>query len=256
MRARRAQPGVRRLLPFSHAVGGRAGCADPGSRTAGRGLGIGRVRFWWRCRWRGMHSDKPGGSSPRRRVPWTLTPNLSRVHPGVVHRVSFRGRGGPRGAEPRVSHRSDSPTPARRVGGLRPRKETRESREESFWRESVARLGPNLEYGAFRRLGMRSAAARGGDCGLPHGGTLPRGVVEPRRAAWGAVLLASRPRVARLHQPADAGPSAWGHGCAAELGVRRLPPFSHAVAGRAGCAGPGSRTARWSPRWRRNTYPQ
>jgi hypothetical protein len=92
--------------------------------------------------------------------------------------------------------------------------------------------------------------------GLPHGGTLPRGVVEPRRAAWGAVILASRPRVARLHQPADAGPSAWGHGCAAELGVRRLPPFSLAVAGRAGCAGPGSRTARWSPRWRRNTYPQ
>ena len=101
MRARRAQPGVRRLLPFSHAVGGRAGCADPGSRTAGRGLGIGRVRFWWRCRWRGMHSDKPGGSSPRRRVPWTLTPNLSRVHPGAVDRMSFRGRGGPRAAEPR-----------------------------------------------------------------------------------------------------------------------------------------------------------
>jgi hypothetical protein len=97
-------------------------------------------------------------------------------------------------------------------GGLRPREERRESREESFWGESVARLGLDLEYGAVRRFPMRSAAAWGGDCGFPHGRALPRGVVQPGRAAWGAVSLASRPRVARLHQPADAGPFAWTRG--------------------------------------------
>jgi len=50
------------------------------------------------------------------RVPCPLTPSLSRVHPGAVHRASFRGRGGTCAAGPRVSRRSDSPTPARRVG--------------------------------------------------------------------------------------------------------------------------------------------
>jgi len=50
------------------------------------------------------------------RVPCTLTPSLSRVHPSAVHRMSFRGRGGTRAAGPRSSHRSDSPTDARSVG--------------------------------------------------------------------------------------------------------------------------------------------
>ena len=60
-----------------------------------------------------------------------------------------------------------------------------------------------------------------------------------------------RSGIGRFHQPADAGPFAWTRGCAAQPGVRRRPPFSHAVGGAAGCAGPGSRTARRSPHQRR-----
>ncbi len=82
----------------------------------------------------------------------------------------------------------------------------RERRPEKVERRCVWD-GANLEYGAFRRFSMRSAAARGGECGLPHGTTSPCGVVQPRRAAWDAVSLANRPRVERLHQPADAGRS-------------------------------------------------
>jgi len=126
------------------------------------------------------------------RVPGTLTPSLSRVHPGAVHRMSFRGRGGTRASGPRTSHRSDSPTDARSVGsccargevdrrldastsqltrGLRPREETRESREEMCLGASFARLRPNLEYGAVRRFPMRSEGSWIGQPGLPHGTT-------------------------------------------------------------------------------------
>ena len=142
---------------------------------------------------------------PHVRVFFALPPAPSRSHPGSVHRALVRGRGGTSAAGPRASHRSDSPTDARSVGSgsRRPREETGESGEE---------MCSYLEYGAVRRLSMRSAAAWGGDCGFPHGGAAPRGVVEPRRAAWGAVSLASRPREARFHQPADAGPFAWTRG--------------------------------------------
>jgi hypothetical protein len=47
---------------------------------------------------------------------FALTPTLSHSHAGFAHRSSFCGRGGTRAAKPRASHRSDSPTPARRVG--------------------------------------------------------------------------------------------------------------------------------------------
>jgi len=80
------------------------------------------------------------------RVPWTLTPSLSRVHPGAVHPMSFCGRGSPRAAGPRASHRSDSPTSARRVGsgGLRPRKERGESGEERFEAGAGGGVGAEL----------------------------------------------------------------------------------------------------------------
>jgi hypothetical protein len=120
------------------------------------------------------------------RVPCTLTPSLSRVHLSGVDRASFRGRGGPRAAGPRVSRRSDSPTPARRVGSC-------------------------LATGVESRSGVSTSQL-----------TLGR---SPRR------------------------------GCAAQPGVRRIPPFYHAVGGGAGCAGPRSRTARWSPHQRRNISP-
>ena len=42
-----------------------------------------------------------------------------------------------------------------------------------------------------------------------------RGFDQSRRAAWGAVALASRSCVARFHQPADAGRSPGWRGCAA-----------------------------------------
>jgi hypothetical protein len=64
-----------------------------------------------RC-WDGMHR----AHTTVARVPCTLTPSLSRVHPGAVDRMSFCGRGGTRAAEPRSSRRSDSPTDARSVG--------------------------------------------------------------------------------------------------------------------------------------------
>jgi hypothetical protein len=44
--------------------------------------------------------------------------------------------------------------------------------------------------------------------GLPHGAT-SLGSDQRRRAAWDVVGLAHRPRVARLHQPADAEPFAY-----------------------------------------------
>ena len=47
---------------------------------------------------------------------FALTPTLSHSHAGFAHRSSFCGRGSQHAAEPRASHRSDSPTPARRVG--------------------------------------------------------------------------------------------------------------------------------------------
>ena len=51
-----------------------------------------------------------------------------------------------------------------------------------------------------------------------------RGLDQSRRAAWGAVALASRSCVARFHQPADAGRSPGWRGCAA--GVAINGPFA------------------------------
>jgi hypothetical protein len=94
------------------------------------------------------------------------------------------------------------------ANGVEPRGARSHSRTVRAGHVSTSQLTlANLEYGAFRRFPMRSAAARGGECGLPHGTTSPWGVVQPRRAAWDAVSLANHPRVARLHQPADAGRS-------------------------------------------------
>ena len=69
---------------------------------------------------------------PTGRGSFALLPAPSRSHPGSVDRASSRGREGPRAAGPRASHRSDSPTPARRVGsgGLWPRKERVEIRAQ------------------------------------------------------------------------------------------------------------------------------
>ncbi len=118
-----------------------------------------------RTGWETDVADSPTWRLSRReRGDFALPPAPSRSHPGCVDRASFCGRGGTRAAGPPTSHRSDSPTPTRRVGsgGLWPRKETGESGEE---------MGSYVEYGAVRRLPMRSAVARGGECGLPHGRT-------------------------------------------------------------------------------------
>jgi hypothetical protein len=73
---------------------------------------VGRVgEVWW------------GALNPQTwRLPATgrgrlaLLPAPSRSHAGAVARAPSRGRGSQHTAEPRASHRSDSPTPARGVG--------------------------------------------------------------------------------------------------------------------------------------------
>jgi hypothetical protein len=99
----RVHPGAVDRMSFC----GRGGTRAAGPRRRGTNLKI--------CPGRAVGMEC-GVHTPRWRVPYTLTPSLSRVHPGAVHRMSFRGRGGTRAAGPRVSRRSDSPTDARSVG--------------------------------------------------------------------------------------------------------------------------------------------
>jgi hypothetical protein len=61
------------------------------------------------------------------------------------------------------------------------------------------------------------------------------------RGGWGLLWPGSRIPAGRFHQPADAGGSPGTRGGAAASGVRRRPPSSHAVGGRAGCGRAGSR---------------
>jgi hypothetical protein len=149
----------------------------------------------------------PRGGSPR----WDAALSPSPRPPPAVTRDVLTGRrlagGGARARRGRELATDLIHQPTRGRWGLAAeRGEAREWKKEVLGERCAA--GPNLEYGAFRRFPMRSAAARGGECGLPHGTASPRSVVQPRRAAWDAVSLANRPLVARFHQPADAGPFA------------------------------------------------
>jgi len=101
------------------------GCCSPGVVLRERGNARGGAATSW-DKFENLSGARESGGMRRAhptvaRVPCTLTPSLSRVHPGAVHRMSFCGRGGTRAAEPRASRRSDSPTDARSVGSAWPR---------------------------------------------------------------------------------------------------------------------------------------
>jgi len=93
----------------------------------------------------------------------------------------------------------------RTVGGWRPAAERGKRRES---RGDVLRCRPNLEYGATAVFPCGQSHRSMPTPGLPHGTTCHWGLDQRRRTAWNVVSLAHRPRVARLHQPADAGPFA------------------------------------------------
>jgi len=167
--------------------------------------------------------------TPRWRVSCTLTPSLSRVHPGSVDRMSFCGRGGTRAVRPRLATDLIHQPPQ---GGWAAcgRERRKEKVERRVWGGVGGEVGG--QPGAGRLPVFSHAGGRpgwGGRPGLPHGmtwGVTARDEAGPRRG---------RPRGGVVEDGHAAGGQTWRF---VPTGARPYRPHPFHLPRPPGCSSP------------------